>query len=115
MKGETALQLDFSEKAGSQYNFDIKYKKLPANHAFPNNLHITLSKVVVKNWAIFFWVLWATNLKHLVPIRGNIFAATKRVSGSQKAATEINNDVNERGYFFCLSGGARGRRAKTCR
>lgn len=50
VKGKAALQFDFFDKAGRQYSIDIKYKNLPTNHAFPNILHITLDKIVVKNY-----------------------------------------------------------------
>ncbi|CAA0098864.1 Uncharacterised protein [BD1-7 clade bacterium] len=44
-EGGTALQLDFFDKAGNQYGFDLKYKKLPVNRAFLSNLHITPSEI----------------------------------------------------------------------
>ncbi len=40
-EGKTKINFDFKDKNGKEYNFDLKYKKLPRNRSYPTNLDIT--------------------------------------------------------------------------
>jgi hypothetical protein len=43
--GQTSSHFTFKDKDGKEYEFDLKYKELPANRSFPGNLDITIKDV----------------------------------------------------------------------
>ena len=52
---KTAINFDFKDKLGSNYNFDLKYKKLPDNRSYPSNLDITLKDGKGNKLGYIFW------------------------------------------------------------
>jgi len=56
-EGKTAIQLDFKDKAGKAYTFDLNYKALPANRSFPGNLDITLKDAQGKKLGYLFFAI----------------------------------------------------------
>ena len=54
-KDKTAINFDFKDKLGSNYNFDLKYKKLPDNRSYPSNLDITLKDGKGNKLGYIFW------------------------------------------------------------
>lgn len=55
--GKTAIHIDFRDKAGKAYTFDLNYKALPANRSFPGNLDITLKDAQGKKLGYLFFAL----------------------------------------------------------
>ena len=52
---KTTINFDFKDKLGSNYNFDLKYKKLPKNRSYPSNLDITLKDNKGEKLGYIFW------------------------------------------------------------
>ena len=52
---KTTINFDFKDKSGSDYNFDLKYKKLPDNRSYPSNLDITLKDGKGQKLGYIFW------------------------------------------------------------
>ncbi|MEE9445368.1 MAG: hypothetical protein V3V19_06870 [Cocleimonas sp.] len=52
---KTKINFDFKNKAGKQYNFDLKYKVLPANRSYPANLDITVKDAEGNKLGYIFW------------------------------------------------------------
>jgi hypothetical protein len=55
-KGDkTKINFDFKNKAGKKYNFDLKYKVLPANRSYPSNLDVTVKDGDGNKLGYIFW------------------------------------------------------------
>ena len=52
---KTKINFDFKDKQGVDYNFDLKYKKLPDNRSYPTNLDITLKDGKGQKLGYIFW------------------------------------------------------------
>ena len=52
---KTKINFNFKDKLGSDYNFDLNYKKLPDNRSYPSNLDITLKDGKGQKLGYIFW------------------------------------------------------------
>ncbi len=52
---KTSINFNFKDKLGADYNFDLKYKELPANRSYPSNLDITLKDGEGGKLGYIFW------------------------------------------------------------
>ena len=52
---KTNINFNFKDKLGADYNFDLKYKKLPDNRSYPSNLDITLKDGKGQKLGYIFW------------------------------------------------------------
>ena len=52
---KTTINFNFKDKLGANYNFDLKYKKLPDNRSYPSNLDITLKDGKGQKLGYIFW------------------------------------------------------------
>jgi len=54
-EGKNKINFDFKDKSGADYNFDLKYKVLPANRSYPTNLDITVKNGAGSKLGYIFW------------------------------------------------------------
>lgn len=52
---KTKINFDFKNKSGASFNFDLKYKVLPANRSYPSNLDITIKDGSGNKLGYIFW------------------------------------------------------------
>lgn len=52
---KTKINFDFNNKSGATFNFDLKYKQLPANRSYPTNLDITIKDGPGNKLGYIFW------------------------------------------------------------
>ena len=52
---KTKINFDFTNKTGKKYNFDLKYKVLPANRSYPTNLDVTIKDADGNKLGYIFW------------------------------------------------------------
>ncbi len=54
-KDKTKINFDFTSKMGKKFNFDLKYKVLPANRSYPTNLDVTIKDAKGNKLGYIFW------------------------------------------------------------
>jgi len=100
---KTKINFDFKDKSGTGYNFDLKYKKLPANRSYPSNLDITLKDSQGNKLGYIFWANNGTDaLKRLgtigmiVDIKGEPVDVKFIFDADDKGSLSVKDLENER-------------------
>lgn len=87
-EGKTQINFDFYDKKNNPYNFDLKYKKLPANRSYPTNLDITIKD---KNGNKLGYLFFANNgVKFLKEL--GVFGLIVNINGSPVDFKFVFND-----------------------
>jgi|GEM_PF-1414771 len=93
-EGKTSIQFDFKDKQGKTYNFDLKYKKLPANRSYPANLDITLKDAKGNKLGYLFFA--NNGVDHLKDI--GIFGLVVDIDG-KPVDLKFTFDADKKGSF----------------
>lgn len=93
-EGKTKINFNFKDKLGSDYNFDLKYKKLPTNRSYPSNLDITVKDGSGNKLGYIFW---ATNGTEALKRLGTIGMIVD-VNG-EPMDIKFTFDKNDKGKF----------------
>lgn len=54
-KGKNKINFSYKSDTGKKYIFDLKFKKLPDNRSYPNNLDVTITDAESKKLGYLFW------------------------------------------------------------
>jgi hypothetical protein len=92
---KTKINFDFKDKSGTAYNFDLKYKKLPANRSYPSNLNITVKDEAGNKLGYIFW---ANNGTEALKRLGTIGMIVD-VNG-EPMDVKFNFDADDKGNLF---------------
>lgn len=92
---KTKINFDFKDKSGTAYNFDLKYKKLPANRSYPSNLDITVKDATGNKLGYIFWANNGTEALKRLGTLGMIV----NVNG-EPMDVKFNFDADDKGNLF---------------
>ncbi|MEE9327275.1 MAG: hypothetical protein V3U71_08250 [Cocleimonas sp.] len=92
---KTKINFDFKDTSGAAYNFDLKYKKLPANRSYPSNLDITVKDSTGNKLGYIFW---ANNGTEALKRLGTIGMIVD-VNG-EPMDVKFNFDADDKGNLF---------------
>lgn len=100
---KTKINFDFKDKSGVTYNFDLKYKKLPANRSYPSNLDITVKDGSGNKLGYIFWANNGTQaLKRLgtigmiVDVNGEPMDVNFNFDANDKGSLKVKDLAGER-------------------
>ena len=91
---KTNINFNFKDKLGADYNFDLKYKKLPDNRSYPSNLDITLKDGKGQKLGYIFW---ANNGTEALKALGTIGMIVD-ING-EPVDLKFTFDANDKGNF----------------